>query len=354
MEARLEDLKRLGVDALGRWGEPLSLTCGLIEEPMRLLNLVDTFHSDLALRAMLNAEGIDPADVAAFMREPGRSLAHLKGIAQMWLASGEEGDKIRAEQLLELVVNHELTDRQLATVQRVAAEVGFSPDPQRFFARAGRPLPVPGLVPQMVHIPGGTFEMGTAKGSGSPFEAPYSTQTVSAFEMSATLVTVAQFARWRGDENPERRPDGQLPVTDVTWHEAYLFARWLGCRLPSEAEWEYACRGGTNTTYYSGDGESALDLVGWHKNNSEGRAHAVAEKPANAFGLHDMHGNVWEWCEDCTTPGDPEWLSGETWRVVRGGSYATEARRARSAERSRWPESVKHPFIGFRVVRELG
>ena len=128
-----------------------------------------------------------------------------------------------------------------------------------------------------------------------------------------------------------------------------------GFRLPTEAEWEYASRAGTTTRYWFGDDEGALPMHGWFRGNSGAETHPVGEKPANRWGLHDVHGNVWEWCDDgkrtysAAAAADPagERLSG---RVMRGGSYGNSAVLCRSACRCRRGPDVRDWDQGFRVV----
>ena len=130
------------------------------------------------------------------------------------------------------------------------------------------------------------------------------------------------------------------PVVGVSWHDAKRYCAWAGLRLPSEAEWEYACRAGTTTRYHSGDGETDLDRVGWYKKNAGSRLHPVGEKEPNGFGLYDMHGNVYEWCEDTYhdsykgAPNDGSaWVDeGPTWRrwLPRAMGRATRIRKRTS------------------------
>lgn len=197
----------------------------------------------------------------------------------------------------------------------------------------------------------------------SPWDIKPSEQVVESFEMSSTPVTLRQYLAFASVPPAARNELAHedvldMPVTGLSWQEAYLFARWLGCHLPTEVQWEYACRAGTTTTFCSGDLEADLSRVGWFSGNSEGRMHPVGSKQPNSFGLHDMHGNVWEWCRDWSIPPgstyDPDDYTDDHagWRVLCGGSWFNEAKRARSAERSKWPSNKGYALIGFRVVRQ--
>jgi formylglycine-generating enzyme required for sulfatase activity len=151
-------------------------------------------------------------------------------------------------------------------------------------------------------------------------------------------------------------------VVGVSWEDAQRYASWAGLRLASEAEWEYACRAGTSSRFYTGDTEKDLDQAGWCGKNSGGKLHPVGEKKPNAWELYDMHGNVWEWVEDDyhnSYGGAP--ADGQAWvdnprgsaRVLRGGCWDSVARNYRSAtRRDRWPESRDY-FVGFRLSRSV-
>ncbi|MFO1053719.1 MAG: formylglycine-generating enzyme family protein [Planctomycetota bacterium] len=171
--------------------------------------------------------------------------------------------------------------------------------------------------------------------------------------------------------------DAQLPITHVTWFEARLFGHWLehwrrkrptawsaaipseaaahGITLPTEAQREYFTRAGTTTRFWSGDGDAGLARVGWYGDNSGGRLHAVGEKDPNAFGLHDVHGNVWEWCrtwyaEDLEGSHDPLGPRSGRGRVLRGGSYGNDAWWCRSASRDGDSPDSAGDYGGFRLV----
>jgi len=151
----------------------------------------------------------------------------------------------------------------------------------------------------------------------------------------------------------------------VSWHKAVEFCHKLSqrtgqtVRLPSEAEWEYACRAGTTGKYCFGDDESKLGSYAWYWENPEKRTHPVGQKSSNAWGLHDMHGNVFEWCEDIThenyqgAPSDgTAWINGgdRDQKVLRGGSWNINAFGCRSAYRTGDLAGVSDDSVGFRVV----
>jgi formylglycine-generating enzyme required for sulfatase activity len=155
-------------------------------------------------------------------------------------------------------------------------------------------------------------------------------------------------------------------VESVSWDDCQIFLQQLNLldpeyhyRLPSEAEWEYACRAGTATRFYSGNEESDMALIGWYSKNSGSTTETVGSKLPNSWGLYDMSGNVWEWCEDyyhedySQAPDDSSpWLDGGTGcRVSRGGSIGSAARRCRSAARDECYQGLRYYFLGLRVVR---
>jgi formylglycine-generating enzyme required for sulfatase activity len=217
-----------------------------------------------------------------------------------------------------------------------------------------------------------SFRMGSA-GAAPDSEKPPVTVTfrapfaVARYEVTQELyqaVTGGNPSRWKGPRNS---------VEMVSWKEAGDFCRQVTAelrrlkllapgqviRLPSEAEWEYACRAGTTTHYSFGDKAADLGGYAWFKGNSKGEDPPVGRKKANAWGLYDMHGYVWEWCADAWHPthegaaadGRARVDRGTKGRVVRGGSWADDADRCRSAFRSHKPLDFRHDTVGFRCVR---
>ena len=159
---------------------------------------------------------------------------------------------------------------------------------------------------------------------------------------------------------------GRRPVINVTWDDAQTYVAWLSrmtgksYRLLSEAEWEYAARAGTSSRYSFGDDESGLGQYGWYAANSGGKTHEVGEKLPNAFGLFDMHGNAWEWVEDCYGPYAQEPMNSSartdgdcSRRVVRGGSWYYDFQKLRSATRDKNSTDNRFNSLGFRVGRTL-
>ena len=154
-----------------------------------------------------------------------------------------------------------------------------------------------GAAMELVWCPPGTFEMGSPAGEAGrrDDEKQHRVTVTNGFWMARTEVTQAQWKSVMGKNPSEHTGDDNLPVENVSWKAARKFCSRTGLQLPTEAEWEYACRSGS-TGPYAGSGR--LDEMGWFEGNSGGQTHPVGQKSANAWGLQDMHGNVSEWCED--------------------------------------------------------
>jgi len=227
---------------------------------------------------------------------------------------------------------------------------------------------------ELVRIPGGTFMMGSRDGeSDESDEQPRRKVTLAAFELGRYPVTDEEYGRFL-EANPDaKKPkywgdrkynQTRQPVVGVSWKDALKYCEWAGpeITLPTEAQWEYACRGGEETRYWSGDTKADLDRVGWYVENSGNQLHAVGEKEANAFGLYDVHGNVWEWCMDGYGPYDVEPRAGDGLRhqpegdrirVGRGGCWFYVAVLARAAFRYAYGPGDRDFDFGFRVARVI-
>jgi formylglycine-generating enzyme required for sulfatase activity len=222
---------------------------------------------------------------------------------------------------------------------------------------------------EMVGVAGGDFLMGSpeseeGRGPGDWDEGPQHRVAVQAFSIGKYEITQAQWKAVLGGNNPSNFQGDDLPVESVSWDDVKEFCQKLtqmtGKRygLPSEAEWEYACRAKTTGAY-----ASDLDETAWYADNSGAKTHLVGQKRANAFGLYDMHGNVREWCEDVyhdsygRQHGNPPtdgsaWLSGEDlrYRVMRGGSWKDHSGGVRSAKRDTVLPGGRIIYVGLRVA----
>ena len=223
-----------------------------------------------------------------------------------------------------------------------------------------------GVTMKLVRIPAGKFMMGSPKTEKErkDNEGPQRQVTISkAFYMGVTEVTQSQYESITG-KTPSRFKGPRNPVEQVSWDDATAFCAALSkktgrtVRLPSEAQWEYACRAGTKTRFSFGDENKDLATCGWYKANSDGKSHPVGQKKPNAFGLYDMHGNVWEWCRDYYDEKfyanaknvDPENPTESTARVLRGGSWGFSPLHCRAAYRGRFTPDNRRNSRGFRVV----
>jgi formylglycine-generating enzyme required for sulfatase activity len=239
----------------------------------------------------------------------------------------------------------------------------------------------------MVELPGGEFLMGSPDSDRMAHgnEKPQHPVRVSGFRIARTQVTAGLYREIMGGGREDSEPD--LPAASLSWSDAIEFCNRLsrregyrpcyrrlglwplriwrcnwradGYRLPTEAEWEYACRAGSRTRYSFGDDPALLDDYAWYSENSGQRTHPVATKRPNAWGIFDMHGNVWEWCWDRygpyrarpqTDPRGPIIVRGR-WRVLRGGSFWGQPEDLRAAGRFGGPPEVRDANIGFRCVR---
>ncbi len=257
----------------------------------------------------------------------------------------------------------------------------FSPSPAPVPVPAPSPAPVAAMAkcaecPEMVVIPGGSFEMGSSFQMGSSSsnngdydETPVHSVNVKSFELGKYEVTQGQWTAVMGSNPSHFKECGDIcPVEKVSWNDIKEYIQKLNARsgqqyrLPSEAEWEYAARAGSSGKWSFGSDEGQLGEYGWYEANSGNKTHPVGQKKPNGFGVYDLHGNVWEWVQDCWhgdykgAPGD-----GSAWtsscsvnsRVLRGGSWIDIPTGLRSAVRDGNAPVNRDFIVGFRLARTL-
>jgi len=227
--------------------------------------------------------------------------------------------------------------------------------------------------PRMIVVPAGSFTMGSAlsEGGRDPDEGPQRSVSVQQFAVGKFEITWDQWLACvdrggctRADNHSDRGwGRGDRPVINVSWNEAHEYAQWLSrttghaYRLLTEAEWEYAARSGTTTAFSTGD---SINVEQANFNRRLGRTQAVGAYAPNAFGLHDMHGNVQEWVQDCyassysglPTDGSASEVNCQV-RVMRGGSWYSLGNVVRSAGRAAGIPTFRDGVVGFRVARTL-
>ena len=238
------------------------------------------------------------------------------------------------------------------------------------------------ILENMIFVQGGTFQMGSNNGGSD--EKPIHEVYVSDFYIGKTEVTQKEWNDVMGN-NPSHFKGDNLPVEQVRWYDALEFCNKKseqegltrcytgslynikcnfnanGYRLPSEAEWEYAARGGNKSKGYKYSGSNNVGDVAWYKNDSDKKTHPVGTKKANELGIYDMSGNVWEWCNDWynkkyykNSPwNNPKGSSSGSRRVKRGGSVRFHSSSCFTAVRSSYFPLYTYGIIGFRIVRSV-
>jgi formylglycine-generating enzyme required for sulfatase activity len=388
---------------LSRWAEPFALLAGRVDDPDELVKALVAENRPLALRALATAQRLRDET----LREVLALSAKWEERAEVyWRLPELVGEPRRTLALLDQLRRRTrngndlyFLDGALRNVMRRFPEHARDGEAlaARFYDHIEAPpedlfrwveTPRDGRVPLWREIPAGRFFMGSPEGKWYDWEWPRHEVTISTpFRLGAVPVTNAQYAAFDPGHEPFTREGVSAdelrhhPVVDVTWYEAVSFCRWLSAcfpwaraaRLLTEEEWEYACRAGSESSYWNGDDERDLAEVGWYDANSDDRTHRVGEKSANPWGLYDVHGNLWEWTLSSWTesyegreagiPIDPmavdpaeagEEAPGGGKRVVRGGSFWDDAGRARAAYRFFRVPGFGGEVHGFRVLLPAG
>ena len=225
-----------------------------------------------------------------------------------------------------------------------------------------------GVKLEMVLISAGEFLMGSPdsdRAAPNDRRPQHRVRITKAFYIGKYEVTQEQWEAVMGN-NPSSFKGPKNPVDTVSWDDCQQFLKKLNDKapggrwsLPTEAQWEYACRAGSNTLYCFGDGATGLGEYAWHDKNANGTTHAVGEKKPNAWGLYDMHGNVWEWCADWFDPGyykespvdDPPGPASDSFHVIRDGGWNDVAKDCQSATRNFNRPQYRGNNLGLRVCR---
>lgn len=226
-----------------------------------------------------------------------------------------------------------------------------------------REFTVNGVTFKMIYVEGGTFQMGATPEQGSEafsYEKPVHSVTLSCYHIGETPVTQALWEAVMGS-NPSKFKGDNLPVETVSWNDCQEFIQKLNqltgkkFRLPTEAEWEYAARGGKHHSPYKYAGSNSIYEVAWYDDNSGFGTYPVKTKKPNALGIYDMSGNVWEWCQDWygaysgSAQTDPKGPASGSYRVPRGGSWCSSAGYCRVSTRNSSHPDDRNSIYGFRL-----
>jgi len=248
-----------------------------------------------------------------------------------------------------------------ADVQEQVQESEIKPKEEEKASKTIDSQIVQGIIDNMVPIEGGTFQMGSADSDALSDEQPVHAVTLSPFSIGRYEVTQEEWETVMGT-NPSVFTGSKKPVEQVSWDDCQEFISKLNdltgrqfC-LPTEAEWEYAARGGNKADAFRFAGSGNLDEVGWYDTNSGGTTHEVGQKSPNVLGLYDMSGNVWEWCQDWYgsygdgQQTDPKGPGSASCRVYRGGGWGNNAAGCRVAHRNISTPSYQDGCLGFRLA----
>ena len=244
------------------------------------------------------------------------------------------------------------------TKPKPAAKPKAKPAPRRNSSTTGLSAELNKLINNMVYVSGGTFIMG---GDDSSDQMPTHSVTLSSYYICKYEVTQALWRAVMGS-NPSNFKGNNLPVENVSWYDCQTFIKRLNSytgrnfRLPTEAEWEFAARGGNYSRHYKYSGSNYIDDVAWYIDNSNKRPHPVGTKQANELGLYDMSGNVGEWCSDrdgsysSYSQTNPTGPNSGSFRVHRGGFWRYNARYCRTPERNSNTPDYCVNTIGLRLI----
>ena len=263
------------------------------------------------------------------------------------LAYAEKEKVIRVYNNGEVVATYKLSDFEYIQVEDVIVD-----DETSEMIKDVENITVNGVSFDMIKVEGGTYRMGSTV---IDVEMPIHDETVATFQIGKTEVTQELWEAVMGTNPSNFKGEANLPVENVSWTDCNTFIAKLNeltgknFRLPTEAEWEYAARGGNKSQRYTYSGSYTLGDVAWYKDNASSKTHPVAQKQPNELGIYDMSGNVFEWTSDkySTDYSQPRTSSN---RVLRGGSWYYIAVYARVAYRHDYSESTTNGYLGLRLA----
>ncbi|MFH1527877.1 MAG: SUMF1/EgtB/PvdO family nonheme iron enzyme, partial [Bacteroidota bacterium] len=302
---------------------------------------------------------VKPVDAKIELKQNGTIINSWEGsnylrsvpVGTYTLAAQKAGHKTKSKELV-------ITENQTATI-----DIVLEPELTKQIAKLTNKQAAQNNLPQMVFVKGGTFPMGSNDGGSD--EKPIHQVTVNDFYIGKYEVTFEEYDKFCEATGRTKPKDngwgrGKRPVIYVSWNDAKAYCEWAGGRLPTEAEWEYAARGGIQSQGYTYSGSNSIAEVAWYSGNSGNKTHEFGTKKGNELGIYDMSGNVWEWCSDwygnnyyTNSPGNnPKGQASGTSRVLRGGSWYDNVYYCRVANRDWGYPDITYSYYGFRIVQD--
>ena len=304
--------------------------------------------------------------------EPKKQVDFLKPAPQLTESSSKEQQVSQVTQNFDQAHNPEKNSNNGLMAEKAQLKTESPPSNHKAQKQERSPQKQPPLLKskdpytEMARVEGGEFVMGSSLSEGASSEHPQHRVHLKSFYMDKCEVTVAEYREFcvaTGRQMPVTPRWGwqdNYPIVNVSWQDANEYAQWRQKRLPTEAEWEYAARGGNMSKGYKYSGSNDINDVAWYEENSGSQPHPVGTKIANELGIYDMSGNVWEWCSDRydenyysnSDSDNPQGPSSGVDRVLRGGSWYVDDFKCRVADRDKVNPSNWYHYYGFRCAKD--